>query len=229
MFVKRSISLGVGEQQVFSSTLIKRRQIDNTITAEQMLSMAQQQARQIIESAEADVAMTLEQARDQAQRNIAVMEQEFQQQFWQQANELLEQWHQQRQQMWDQIEQYAGRLLSETLTEILASVPEQLQVQSMLTQLAAVQRQAENAVLRCSDALYPAVQQYLQQKNISHWQIQVDPVIDNDVMILSTTSGEFQCRWGNIVSQLNGNEDVAAADGNADSDELLPEAGDSIE
>ena len=219
MFVKRSISLGVGGQEVFSSTLVKRSQIDNTIAATDVMAAAHQQARQIIEAAQGEASAMLDRAEEQAQKNIAAVAQQFQQQLWDKLNEALQQWHQERQRMWDQIEQYAGALLNNALTSVLGSVPAEVQAQAMLTQLSASQRQPENAVLRCSRQLYPAVEQYLQQQNISHWQLQQDPTVAEGLMILVTPSGEFQCSWENIVKQITNGEDGDAVDN--DADELL--------
>ncbi|WP_110186388.1 HrpE/YscL family type III secretion apparatus protein [Pokkaliibacter plantistimulans] len=202
MFVRRRISLQSAEDLALLP-VITARQLQLCTTVEQITARAEQQAALLLEQAELQAESLLGEARAQAAVLAEQARAQAQEEVWQEANGLLQTLQQQRDALWDEVEQVAEQLVQSALQAVLGDMSAELRGQSLVRQLVATQRQAVPAVLRCTTALQPVLEQALQQQRVRHWQLETDPFVADDSVILETDAGVFRCSWSAICEQLN--------------------------
>lgn len=201
-FVKRQINLSEHNDALVS--LLKAKDLDVCLNAEDIITSAQQRAQQILDEAAAQAEQIRQLAQEEAEEQAFFMRQEVEQQAWRELNTLLAELNQQKEALWDDIEHSATAVLNDALQQFMGQTGLEEKAQLLVQQLVKVQRQAQKGTLVCSPVLQNAVNEALIKQGLQHWQVSADPMADQEEISLVTDMGSFRCSWQSICEQLTG-------------------------
>ncbi|MDR3431859.1 MAG: type III secretion system stator protein SctL [Rouxiella aceris] len=111
-------------------------------------------------------------------------------------------WEKQRHQWQEDLLSQSEQLISQALSVILNEIAPRQRIQAVLRQLLRLQVNQHPATLYCSPAQLEEVKQGLAEQTHLNWQVQGDPGLAADHLLLTTERGEWQTSWSKIVAHL---------------------------
>ena len=182
-------------------TLITRQQLIDCGQVNEVLARARAQAVELLRSAQEASDALLENARCE---------------FWQQANGQLERWQMEHATLCEELESSASQVVNQALRHLLDDLPPPARITALLEQLVRAQCPPLNATLRCHPQAREDVQQWLNTRADSVWQLQTDERLDPLTLALVTAQGDLRIDWPGTLENL-----LLPAD-NHGTDEALP-------
>lgn len=199
-FVKRKINLPTHQNTVLN--LLKSKDLEACISAENLIWRAQKHAQDLVDSAREEAAKIRQQAQDEVAQQALEVRLKVEQAVWQECNALLGELNTEKEVLWNNIEQSATLVLNEALRKFMDDVSTNEKAYSLVRQLVKVHRQPKKGVLACSGELLESILNALDRHSIMHWEVVADPTLLEGELFLSTEQGGFRCSWDSIREGL---------------------------
>lgn len=180
--------------------------LDNFILAGPILHApdieACQKALAIEKQAKANAKKISERALKKAEQTIAEKIKQQESLFCQQTRLFFQDWEKQRHQWQEDLLSQSEQFISQALSVILDEIAPCQRIPAVLRQLLSFQPSQHAATLYCCPAQLDEVKQGLAGQTHLNWQVQGDPGLATDHLLLTTDRGEWQTSWPKIVAYL---------------------------
>lgn len=179
-FVNRKISVTLSGTSLVYEPVIKYQWLEDSVKAGEIWSALNLHGKKVIDNAQREVKL-LQQA--------AIREAE--QEFWQNANQVLIHWDNAYQKLIDEVEELAGKVAWQAVEQLLADVSYEEKVSLLVKRLCKKSMASKPAKLLINSKNEELIKNELARRQISHWQVVETEELDEDELKLTADDSEF--------------------------------------
>ncbi|MCV4343941.1 type III secretion system stator protein SctL [Pseudomonas capsici] len=183
MLTSRSLTL-TSNRSTVNEPLLRREVLEQSLLAEELLEDARAQAREILDTAEAEAEALRQRCEEQTRAEV-----------WQQAQSLLDDLREQRERTLATVVEAAEDLVQQALQLVLGELSDGQKVSAVLRQLTSASPNEESALIYCHPDRITLLAQSLEEQGQLGWTLRGDPNLEPDAISLRTEHGDFSLSW----------------------------------